>query len=341
MATLFFHRSNDYTGSTRVLANIIEAEYYDQEIVVVADNQNNLGFLSELKNVKIRNVWYPIINGKKIMHLSYIISRIHMFYIALTFGFKFEIFYINTIAPFPAALAGWLLNKKIIYHVHEKFLGETFEVWLMEYVFNHSKATRIFVSEYVKSQYYNATCTAFVKYNKLSKSFINNVKFTPFQLRKRSNILMISSLSVAKGVLQYVELAKAMPEYNFILILSASREEVSSFLGSYASNNLLVLSTQSNIHPFLQESDLLMNLSNPTLCVETFGLTIVEAMVYGIPAIVPNIGGPLELITDGYNGYCVDVTDLEILRQKIIECFSESNYFRLATNSLESVKRFI
>ena len=341
MMPIFFHRSNDYTGSTRVLANIIEAEYSNQKIIVVAVNQNDLGFLSELNNVKIRNVWYPLVNGKRIRYLSYIASRIHLFFIALIFGFRFETFYINTITPYPAVLAGWLLNKKIIYHVHEKFLGRSGEVKLMEYVFDHTRATRIFVSEYVKNQYSNVTCPVIIKYNKLSKSFVNDVKITPFERRRLCNILMISSLSVSKGVFQYVELAKAMPEYNFTLILSASIEEVSSFSKSHSSDNLLVVSAQSNIHPFLQQSDLLLNLSNPMLCVETFGLTIVEAMVYGIPAIVPNIGGPIELIANGYNGYCVDVTDLQMLRQKIIECCSESNYFRMATNSFERVKLFI
>ena len=65
----------------------------------------------------------------------------------------------------------------------------------------------------------------------------------------------------------------------------------------------------------------MLNLSNPFLCVETFGMTILEAMAYGVPSIAPNIGGPIELIEDGYNGFCVDVTDARSLRKRLRKCW--------------------
>lgn len=47
--------------------------------------------------------------------------------------------------------------------------------------------------------------------------------------------------------------------------------------------------------------------------VETFGMTILEAMAYGIPAIVLNVGEPMEIVSDGYNGYCIDVSDVDVV----------------------------
>ena len=65
-------------------------------------------------------------------------------------------------------------------------------------------------------------------------------------------------------------------------------------------------------------------------------MTILEAMPYGIPAVVPNVGGPLELIENGYNGYSVDVRDTESLVYHIKLALDKDNYERLVVNTLHS-----
>jgi len=47
----------------------------------------------------------------------------------------------------------------------------------------------------------------------------------------------------------------------------------------------------------------------PSLCLETFGATIVEGFACGRPAIVSDLGGPSELVRDGWNGCKVPVSD--------------------------------
>ena len=68
-------------------------------------------------------------------------------------------------------------------------------------------------------------------------------------------------------------------------------------------------------------------------------MTILEAMPYGIPSIVPNVGGPLELVTDDYNGYCVDVTDIRQISNAIVKSLDDGNYFRLCNNTLDKFKQ--
>ena len=63
-------------------------------------------------------------------------------------------------------------------------------------------------------------------------------------------------------------------------------------------------------------------------------------MIAGIPAIVPTVGGIAELVKDGYNGYKIDVQDIEKIESTIIEIFSNPLlYNSLSQNSLrESLK---
>lgn len=333
---IFFHPCNDYTGSTRVLSNVIAEKYDKEEVTVVTERNNNKGFLSECSNVRIINVFNPKYKGKGILFLSSLIWRFHSLFLALVYGWRYETFYINTIIPYYAALVGRLYGKSIIWHVHEKFVERPMSIRFAESVFNRTTAHRIFVSQYLKGQYpENASCSYEVKYNKLSQSYIDNVVKVDLKERSLNRILMLSSLSLHKGVDMFLRLASCMPEYDFVLIVSCNAKRIDDFFSQMTiPSNCKVLPAQSDIHPFLRKTDLILNLSNPLMCVETFGMTILEAMPYGIPAIVPNVGGPKEIVQNGVNGYCVDVRDLEMLSNYVRLSLNKENYRILSNNAL-------
>ena len=52
---------------------------------------------------------------------------------------------------------------------------------------------------------------------------------------------------------------------------------------------------------------------------EAFGLVFLEAMAQGLPIIGGNVGGTLELIRDGVNGFLVNPGDVSTLGKKIRE----------------------
>ena len=62
-----------------------------------------------------------------------------------------------------------------------------------------------------------------------------------------------------------------------------------------------------------------MNLSRIDEWIETFGLTILEAMTFGIPVIVPPIGGPKEIVRNKVDGFQISSYDIETIANKIIE----------------------
>ncbi|MEG4628774.1 sucrose synthase [Microcoleus sp. AR_TQ3_B6] len=65
---------------------------------------------------------------------------------------------------------------------------------------------------------------------------------------------------------------------------------------------------------------------------EAFGLTILEAMITGIPTFGTQFGGPLEIIQDGVNGFYINPTNHPETAQKLLnflsECEQNPNYWQ-------------
>ncbi len=75
---------------------------------------------------------------------------------------------------------------------------------------------------------------------------------------------------------------------------------------------------------------------------EAFGLTILEAMVSGLPTFATQFGGPLEIIQDKVNGFYINPTHLEETAQKILDfvskCEQNPNYwFDISQRGIERV----
>ncbi|MER3589863.1 MAG: sucrose synthase, partial [Mastigocladus sp. ERB_26_1] len=64
---------------------------------------------------------------------------------------------------------------------------------------------------------------------------------------------------------------------------------------------------------------------------EAFGLTILEAMISGLPTFATRFGGPLEIIQDQINGFYINPTDhtemAEIILKFISKCDQNPNYW--------------
>ena len=75
---------------------------------------------------------------------------------------------------------------------------------------------------------------------------------------------------------------------------------------------------------------------------EAFGLTILEAMISGLPTFATQFGGPLEIIRDRVNGFYINPTHLEETAQKILDfvskCESNPNYWQeISAQAIERV----
>jgi glycosyltransferase involved in cell wall biosynthesis len=339
---VFVHLLNNFSGSPKVLSLIIK-EFVKRGYNVDLITSNTNGFLSNIKGVKYRYNCYKWFDSRLITTFYLIISQVKLLFITLFYPSKDVIFYINTILPVGAVLACKFTKKQFIYHVHENMMQNKPIYVLYRNIYKICNTKSILVSNYLKSKALSLR-NGIIVYNALEHDFIKQSTVflnTKFHHSNRT-ILMISSLRRYKGIYEFVELSKILSGYKFELVLSASEEEVMKFSNEVIpSDNLHIYPSQLNLHPFYQRAKILLQLSHPESWVETFGLTILEAASYGIPSIVPNIGGPTEIIDSGKNGFCVDPHDLDIIVEKInLLMTNDVIYNEFSRLAIEKSKQF-
>lgn len=339
---VFYHLLNNFTGSPKVLAQVISG-FVDLGYSVDLITNRSVGLISNLKGVNYKHINYKVHRNKFVMLLFFLRAQFDFFYISIRDYRNVNcIFYINTILPIGGAIAGRVLNKKVVYHVHEHFFANTFFYRLLTLVLRNCASKVIFVSNYVRDVYRLKLDTAVI-YNTLDLNFQTRVTdFRAQGMNQKEVVLMISSLKEYKGVFQFIKLCFLLPHISFELVLSCSQGEKEKLIeGNHIPSNLTIFSSQIDLHDFYQRALLCVNLSLPNKWIETFGLTILEAMTYGIPVVVPPVGGIVELVDDGVNGFCVDARDLVLLKNRISQLLTNKElYEEFSRNSLEKSKSF-
>jgi len=161
--------------------------------------------------------------------------------------------------------------------------------------------------------------------------------------QKRDTVLMVCSLKAYKGVFDFVNLASEMPKIKFELVVNAAKADLDDFFKDHTiPKNLKIFPVQTNVHLFYSRAFMVLNLSHPDKWVETFGLTALEAMCYGVPVIVPPVGGIAEVVQDGVNGYRIDVRDSGTIKSTIRRMWkTPKSYQRFSMNAKKRIKDFM
>jgi glycosyltransferase involved in cell wall biosynthesis len=131
------------------------------------------------------------------------------------------------------------------------------------------------------------------------------------------DVVMLSYNRAYKGVPEFIALAgrlSARQDIHFHLVLSDGADGLAA---APRLANLTIHPPSDHPETFYRRAGVVLNLSRPDLCVETFGLTLLEAMAFGVPVIAPPVGGPAELIQDGCEGYLIDSRDGRALAEAV------------------------
>ena len=180
--------------------------------------------------------------------------------------------------------------------------------------------------------------------NALPETFVTRAVVDMEHAFERKRVLMLGSLKEYKGTKEFVELAAMLKQYEFVLVLNEVQENIDAYIeknGLQVTQNLRIYARQTDVVPFYAEASVVLNLSNKNLFIETFGLTALEAMVFGLPVIVPTVGGIAEMVEDGVNGWKIDVQELDEIA-KCIESVLEDRvlYERLAEGAMAQANRY-
>ena len=342
-----FHLFNDFSGSPIVLRTVLEGLLQKGYRVDLVTSEG--GVLDELEGItgfKKHSYFYRFSHHPAVTMMRYAWAQCYTFFLALRWTFsRNRVFYINTLLPVGPALAGRLTGKRVVYHYHENaFVKGVFYqtlAWLMLRL-----AHRIVcVSEHQASSLTDRSKAKVIP-NAPPKAFTESIKPNTDRAFRNKNVLMLASLKAYKGIREFVELSAKMPEYQFTLVLNDTPRHIGEYIAAnnltdLIGDNLTIYPRQNDVTPFYNQASLLLNLSDKRKVIETFGMTVLEAMSTALPVIVPTVGGVAEMVDDGVNGYKIDVSETERIERRIRELLSDKDsYTSMSHNALKRARRF-
>lgn len=337
---IFIHLFNDRSGSPKVLSQSITAlRKYGFNTELLTSGHTD-GFLTNVAD-KQHVLFYRRSENKLLTLLYYLISQTLLFFQCLRYWNKDVVFYVNTMMPFGAALAGQLLGKKVYWHIHETSIRPTLLKQFLRFMIHLTADKIIFVSKYLQYTESFHNKNQIVIYNAIEAQSQNFAK----TYHDGFNILMICSLKKYKGIFEFIEVANILSSHSnvyFTLVLNAEHSEIDNYFKEMTiPSNMTIYPRQQNVNQFYAQADLLLNLSRPNEWIETFGLTILEGMVYGLPVIVPPVGGPAEIIREDLEGFLISSYDVNAIAEKILYLSDQTTeYARLSINALQRAHDF-
>ena len=159
-------------------------------------------------------------------------------------------------------------------------------------------------------------------------------------------ILYVGRLSSIKGIdLLIRAFDKCRHENKLKLIIvgdGEQRQELETLTEELKLKGLVSFEGFStDIISYLKTADLFIY---PSVCEEVFGISIVEAMAFGIPCIANRVGGVPELIVDGKNGFLTDEISSEGIRKAIlraVKLIESDNIKKISMNARKTAESFV
>lgn len=159
-------------------------------------------------------------------------------------------------------------------------------------------------------------------------SGINNIEF--FNQGKKV-ILAIARVAPPKRTDIFVDVARLLPQYNFLWI--GNQCEVTEF--GELPENCHFLGNIPNAGAFCSKADLLMLPSN----YEGLPMVILEAMSFGKPVVASDVGGISEIVINNVNGFVLE-NNSNLFAEKIQHILEDEELYSIfSNNSLNIFKK--
>jgi glycosyltransferase involved in cell wall biosynthesis len=308
---IFIHLYNDRSGSPKVLASIIDTLKKNQKLILYVGSAGS-GILDKT-GIETTKYYYARTSSKLVNATIFFLSQFILLF-RLLLDRRIErnaVIYVNTILPFGAALFGALSDRRVIYHLHEVSISPRFLMKMLVAIARRTASEFVYVSRFHMAVLPIRPERSRLLLNAVDPELYCHSLTAPItQNEGKFRILMLASLKDYKGIPEFLKLATRLehiPNLELTLVANASEDEISNYFGSkLLPINVKIYPATDTPWDFYSKADLLLNLSRVDKWLETFGMTIIEAMCFGVPSIGPSSGGPCEIIRHGIDGYLVD-----------------------------------
>ena len=339
------HLYDDFSGSSKVMRQTIDAlNQHGHSIITLVGSYGATGFIRESHPVVFFK--YSFGGSKFRMMLSFAAAQFRLFFTTFKYcrSWKPNIVYVNTVLPAGAVIAAVLCRVPVVVHMHEVGLGTQTLFDILIRVVRWGADRVICVSNYVARNLPLHRGSMVVVHNALpqkdretaNRIAAQNLGIGPHQ---PFTVLMACSLKWYKGIDSFIEVARRLKNagIRFELVVNCELQELNSFISSQClPDNLKLVRRPTSMYEHYRNAGLVVNLSHRETCIESFGLTLLEAMACGIPVIAPQVGGCTELLQDGEGGWLIDSKDLDTLCSRIIELASNNHSWAAASAAASS-----
>lgn len=244
-----------------------------------------------------------------------------------------RLIYSNTVTVADGALLARLLRLPHVWHLHEAVAGNTDLDFplpvaaLPEFICHHSSDV-IVNSDALRQRLFGADAPEMVR------TIWNGVDLDPAAAAAPAQPLLppdippgarlsgiCARLSKRKGIDVYLHaiacLGDGFGDVFHLVIGTGSAEQLSELralaAGLGIAERVHFLGFRGDAPALLGQLSVLVSASE---C-EPFGLTLIEAMVRGVPVVATKSGGPGEIVEDGISGFLVEVGDAEAIAEKM------------------------
>ncbi|MEK6659135.1 MAG: glycosyltransferase, partial [Campylobacterota bacterium] len=163
----------------------------------------------------------------------------------------------------------------------------------------------------------------------------NSLDMTFDVQNEKNGYIYVGRLEESKGVYELLKVWKSLDE-RFILTIIGSSDVKEDLRKEFNQKNIIFKGKCSRdmTLSYISKSKYLIQ---PSLLYETFGLTIIEAMSFGVPVIGFDIGTREDFIKEGENGFLCAVYDLE---EVIKKSYDFAKYEELSKNAIKTAKLY-
>lgn len=281
-------------GAQKVCIDLCRSAVADGNTVAVASMDG--GYLwdqlpSEVDQFKLKNMVKPI-NPKKDLKVFFELKKVLN-------SFRPDIIHLHSSK---AGVIGRLVSlphcRRVVYTVHGfDSIRLKYRVFLpLEKVLQYFCGAIVGVSEYDNINLHREKIKKNIStvYNGIDENSIARAEFFPVRTNKKI-VMTIARISQQKKLQMFLDVAKLLPEYQFVWFGGSSEHTAEDLPNVYkVPENVVLLGDVPNASSYIYFCDLFVLFSN----FEGLPMTIIEAMSQKKAVVASNVGGIYELVDD-------------------------------------------